>query len=209
MKPIPDDTSFITDEITLRALHLKPMSRATDKVLRHLDQHCRAIIALSPFCVISTQGPGGADVSPRGDPPGFVRVLDERHLLVPDRVGNNRLDNMANILSNPAVGLLFLVPGMGETLRINGHARITNDKRLLEPSTMQGRAPAVGLVVEVREAFLHCAKALSRSDLWNAAKQIDRDILPTYGQMLTDHCEGLSSEESERQGKIMAERGLY
>lgn len=209
MKPIPDDTTFISDEAALRALHLAPMSRATDKVLRHLDKHCRDIIALSPFCVLSTQGPGGADVSPRGDPPGFVRVLDETHILLPDRIGNNRLDNMANILANPAVGLLFLVPGMNETLRINGIARITNDKRLLEPCTMQGRMPAVGLLVEVREAFLHCAKALVRSDLWNPAKHIDRNSLPTYGQMLTDHCAGLTPEESERQGQIMAERGLY
>ena len=209
MTALPDNTSFVTDETALRALHMKPMSRATDKVLRRLDKHCRDIIALSPFCVLSTQGPGGADVSPRGDPPGFVRVLDDQHLLLPDRIGNNRLDNMANILTNPAVGLLFLVPGMNETLRINGRARITNDKRLLEPSAMQSRAPAVGLLIEVQEAFLHCAKALVRSDLWNAKKHIDRNALPTYGQMLTDHCEGLTSEESERQGKIMAERGLY
>ncbi len=209
MKAIPDDTTFITDEAALRAAHLKPLSRATDKVLRRLDKHCRDIIALSPFCVLATHGPGGADVSPRGDPPGFVRVLDDAHILLPDRIGNNRLDNMANILANPDVGLLFLVPGMGETLRINGRARITNDRRLLEPSTVQGRVPTVGLLIEVREAFLHCAKALVRSDLWNPAKHIDRTILPTYGQMLTDHCEGLSAEESERQGKIMAERGLY
>lgn len=209
MKQIPDDTTFVTDEVALRGCHLKPLSRATDKVLRRLDKHCRDIIALSPFCVLSTQGPGGADVSPRGDPPGFVRVLDDTHLLLPDRIGNNRLDNMANILANPAVGLLFLVPGMSETLRINGRARITDDKRLLEPCAMQGRAPAVGLLIEVQEAFLHCAKALVRSDLWNPKKHIDRNSLPTYGQMLTDHCEGLSAEESERQGKIMAERGLY
>lgn len=209
MKSIPDDTTFITDEAALRALHLKPLSRATGKVLRRLDKHCRDIIALSPFCVLSTHGPAGADASPRGDPPGFVRIFDDTHLLLPDRVGNNRLDNMANILANPDVGLLFLVPGMGETLRVNGTARITNDRRLLEPCAMQGRVPAVGLLIEVREAFLHCAKALVRSDLWNPAKHIDRNILPTYGQMLTDHCEGLTAEESERQGKIMAERGLY
>ncbi len=209
VSPIPKDTSFITDEAALRALHLKPLSRATDKVLRRLDTHCRAIIARSPFCVIATRGPKGADVSPRGDPPGFVRVMDDEHLLLPDRIGNNRLDNLANILANPEVGLLFLIPGMGETLRINGTARITNDARLLAPSALQGRVPAVGLLIEVQEAFLHCPKAFVRSDLWNPAKHIDRNSLPTYGQMLTDHCEGLTAEESERQGKIMAERGLY
>ena len=206
---LPDDISFITDEATLRALHLKPMSRATDKVLRRLDTHCRAIIERSPFCIVATQGPGGADISPRGDPPGFVRVLDDRHLLLPDRIGNNRLDNMANLLANPAIGLLFLIPGMGETLRINGRARITNDQRLLGPAAMQGRAPAVGLLIEVEEAFLHCPKALVRSDLWNPARHIDRSSLPSYTEMLTDHCEGLTAEESERQGRIMAERGLY
>jgi len=204
-----DDISFVTDEASLRALHLAPMSRATDKVLTRLDAHCRSILALSPFCVISTQGPDGADVSPRGDPPGFVAVLDDNHLLLPDRVGNNRLDNLVNLLGNPAIGMLFLVPGMGETLRINGIGRITDDPRLLEPLTMQRRAPKVGVLVEVKEAFLHCSKALVRSELWNAERQIDRSVLPSYTQMLTDHVAGITLEESERQARIMAERGLY
>ncbi|EDP62327.1 hypothetical protein BAL199_19938 [alpha proteobacterium BAL199] len=206
---LPDDISFVTDEAGLRALHLAPMSRASDKVLSRLDQHCRDILALSPFCVISTQGPDGADVSPRGDPPGFVAVLDDTHLLLPDRVGNNRLDNFANLLANPAIGMLFLVPGMGETLRINGTAQITDDARLLEPLTMQRRAPKIGLLIEVKEAFLHCSKALVRSDLWNPDKRIDRSILASYTQMLTDHVAGITLEESERQARIMAERGLY
>lgn len=206
---LPDDISFVTDAAALRAMHLAPMSRSSDKVLTRLDRHCRSILALSPFCVISTQGPDGADVSPRGDPPGFVAVLDDNHLLLPDRVGNNRLDNLVNLLANPAIGLLFLVPGMGETLRINGTGRITDDPRLLEPLTMQRRAPKVGVLVEVREAFLHCSKALVRSDLWNPDKRIERTTLPSYTEMLTDHVAGITQEESERQGRIMAERGLY
>lgn len=206
---LPDDISFVTDEAALRAMHLAPMSRATDKVLTRLDAHCRAILALSPFCVIATQGPDGADASPRGDPPGFVSVLDDSHLLLPDRVGNNRLDNLANLLTNPAIGMLFMVPGMGETLRINGLGRITDDPRLLEPLTMQRRAPKVGVLVEVKEAFLHCSKALVRSELWNPDKHIDRAVLPSYTQMLTDHVAGITLEESERQARIMAERGLY
>ena len=136
---VPDDTRFITDELTLRKLHHQAMSRATDKVLKVLDRHCRQIISLSPFCVVATQGPNGADISPRGDPPGFVRELDERTLLLPDRVGNNRLDAMTNLLVNPQIGVLFLVPGMNETLRINGTGRIT---------TMPGswrRAPSTGV----------------------------------------------------------------
>lgn len=206
---LPDDTSFITDEASLRALHHAPMSRATDKVLRALDQHCRRVIALSPFCVIATQGPNGADISPRGDPAGFVRVLDERTLLLPDRVGNNRLDAMTNLIANPRIGLLFLVPGMNETLRINGTARITNDARLLAASAVRERAPKVGLVVAVEEAFLHCAKALVRSALWDASRHIDRASLPSYAVMLLDHVGGLTAEENERQSKVMAERGLY
>jgi uncharacterized protein len=206
---LPDDTSFITDEGRLRALHHQPMSRATDKVLRALDPHCRRILSLSPFCVISTQGPDGADVSPRGDPPGFVRALDDRTLLVPDRVGNNRLDAMTNLLVNPRIGLLFLVPGMNETLRINGTARITDDTRLLAPSAVQGRPPKVGLVVTIEEAFLHCAKAFVRSSLWDPSRHIDRSVLPSYAAMLLDHVSGLTTDENERQSQVMAERGLY
>src|SRR6516164_4313916 len=139
---LPDDTSFITDEASLRSLHHQPMLRATGKVLRALDKYCRRIISLSPFCVVATQGPNGADISPRGDPSGFVRVLDDLTLLVPDRVGNNRLDTMTNLLVNPRIGLLFLVPGMDETLRINGTARITDDARLLAQRGQ--RPPAKG-----------------------------------------------------------------
>ena len=189
---LPDDTSFITDEAALRALHHAPMSRATDKVLRALDEHCRRIVELSPFCVIATQGPRGADVSPRGDPPGFVRVIDEATLLLPDRVGNNRLDGMTNLIANPRIGMLFFVPGMNETLRINGTARITDDARLLGACAVNGRAPKVGLVIAVEEAFLHCAKALVRSRLWDASRHIDRAILPSYADMLLDHVGGLT-----------------
>ena len=206
---LPDDTRFITNEASLRALHPQPMLRATGKVLRTLDTYCRRIISLSPFCVVATQGPNGADVSPRGDPAGFVRVLDDLTLLIPDRVGNNRLDTTTNLLVNPRIGLLFLVPGMNETLRINGTARITDDARLLAPSAVKDRTPRVGLVVAIEEALLHCPKALIRSALWDASRHIDRAILPTYAQMLLDHVKGLSQEENDRQTKVMAERGLY
>ena len=206
---VPDDTSFIADEATLRALHHPPLSRATDKVLDALDKHCLQIISLSPFCVVATQGPDGADISPRGDPPGFVRVIDARTLLLPDRVGNNRLDAMRNLLVNPRIGLLFLVPGMNETLRINGTARITDDARLLAPSAITNRPPKVGLLIAIEEAFLHCAKALVRSALWDPRRHIDREIVPSYPEMLLDHVRGLTREENERQTVIMAERGLY
>jgi PPOX class probable FMN-dependent enzyme len=206
---LPDDTHFITDADSLRALHHQPMLRATGKVLRALDKYCRRIISLSPFCIVATQGPDGADISPRGDPAGFVRVLDDLTLLLLDRVGNNRLDTMANLIANPRIGLLFLVPGMNETLRINGTARITDDARLLAPSAVNARAPKVGIVVTVEEALLHCAKALVGSALWDGSRHIDRSILPSYAQMLLEHVQGLSCEENERQSQVMAERGLY
>jgi len=206
---LPDDISFIDCETSLRTLHHAPMSRATDKVLSRLDPHCRAIVALSPFCIIATQGNQGADVTPRGDPPGFVRVLDDRHLLVPDRVGNNRLDTMTNLFSNPAIGMIFMVPGMNETLRINGTARVTDDPRLLEEAAVERRVPKVGLLVEIKEAFMHCPKAFIRSKLWDSSQHIDRAQLPSYAEILLAHCEGLSDEENQRQTKVMADRGLY
>ena len=206
---LTDDISLIENEEQLRALHHAPMSRATDKVLRELDEHCRAIIALSPFCIIATQGPGGADVTPRGDPPGFVRVVDNRHLLLPDRVGNNRLDTMTNLFENPAIGVIFLVPGMNETLRVNGSAIITDDPRLLESSAVQGRAPKVGLLITIKEAFMHCPKAFIRSKLWDASQHIDRASLASYAEILLAHCEGLSEDENARQTQVMADRGLY
>jgi PPOX class probable FMN-dependent enzyme len=129
--------------------------------------------------------------------------------LLPDRVGNNRLDNFANLLSNPMIGLLVLVPGMDETLRINGTAQITDDRRLLAASEMRGKVPKIGLLITVQEAFLHCPKAFVRSGLWDPQKHIDRQQLPSYGDMLTDQVAGLTAEESARQGDIMAKRGLY
>ena len=206
---IPADVSLINDEASLRQRYKQPMSRASGKVLDHLDVHCRAILALSPFCVLSSQGDDGADISPRGDPPGFLRVLDDRHLLLPDRIGNNRLDTFENILINPMVALLVLIPGVDETLRINGTAQITDDTRLLAGSSVRGRPPSIGLIITVRAAFLHCPKAFVRSELWNPEKQVNRSVLPSYTVMLTDHVAGLSKKESQRQADIMARRGLY
>jgi uncharacterized protein len=136
-------------------------------------------------------------------------VLDDRHLLLPDRIGNNRFDSMENIFETGRIGMLFLVPGMAEVLRVNGGARVTDDAALLGDSAVRGRAPQVGVLVEVREAYLHCAKAINRAALWNPSRHIDRNALPSYGAMLVDHCEGLSQEESDRQGAEMARRGMY
>jgi PPOX class probable FMN-dependent enzyme len=205
----PSSISYVAAMDRVREAHPKPMSRATGKVLRRLDKHCRTILQHATFCVIGTQGADGADVSPRGDPAGFVRVLDDRHILLPDRIGNNRFDSYANVFANPRIGMLFLVPGMSEVLRINGLARVTDDAGVLAASAVQGRAPKFGLLIEVREAYLHCAKAVNRAALWDPSKHVNRSMLPSYGTMLADQVEGLSQEESERQGAEMARRGMY
>ncbi len=205
----PEKISYVANIDNVRGQHPAAMSRATGKVLSALDKHCRAILSRSTFCVIGTQGPHGGDVSPRGDPAGFVRVLDDRHILLPDRIGNNRFDSMANLFVNPAIAMLFLVPGMSETLRVNGLGRVTDDAPLLAEFAVQGRAPKVGILVEVQEAFLHCAKSLNRAGLWDSARHMNRSELPSYGDMLADHVAGLTKEESEKQGAEMARRGMY
>lgn len=177
----------VDDEGGLRDLFGPAMDLAVRKSLTALDRHCRDFIARSPFLCIGTSGKSGrADVSPRGDPPGFVQVLDERTLIIPDRPGNNRLDTMSNILENPAVGLLFLIPGFDDTLRINGKATIVRDEALLAGAEVNGKRPVVAIRVDVEEAFLHCAKALKRARLWDPASRVDRRVMPTLGRMILE-----------------------
>ena len=188
----------IVDAAALQALYGKPNVRAANKALSRLDAHCRAFIGLSPFCVLGTAAAdGSADCSPKGDAPGFVRVLDDETLLIPDRLGNNRVDSMSNIVENPNVGLIFFVPGMNETLRVNGKAGITTDGALLEPLSVNGKRPRTGLVVKVEEAFLHCAKALMRSKLWDPERRIDRESFPSLGRILADQTGVQSPEVAE------------
>ena len=156
------------------------------KVQPTLDVHMRNFIALSPFVCLGSSSADGADVTPRGDQPGFVHVLDDGTLLIPDWPGNNRLDTLMNIEANPNVGLLFLIPGFSESLRVNGVAEISLDPALLERWNVNGKHPRSVLRVTVREAFLHCAKAFMRSRLWDEASKVDRDRLPTLGQMIGD-----------------------
>jgi PPOX class probable FMN-dependent enzyme len=183
----PDPRHDVTDTEALRALFPPVHDIAVAKQMDRLDAHALAFVARSPFLCIATQSADGtADVSPRGDPPGFVRALDDRTLLIPDRPGNNRLDTLTNILANPSVGLIFMVPGYDETLRVNGRARITRDPGTLAALAVEGRAPRVAIVVEVAEAFLHCAKAFRRSRLWAPEARQDRRAMPSLVAMILD-----------------------
>jgi PPOX class probable FMN-dependent enzyme len=174
------------------------------KAIPGLDRHCRRFIELSPFLVIASgDGQGTMYASPRGEGPGFVQVLDDHTLAIPDRPGNNRLDTFANILVNPAVGLIFFIPGVEETLRVNGAAEIRDDDDLTARFEVKGKRPATVLVVRLGEAYLHCAKALMRSRLWSDDIRVDRSVLPSMGQMLKDQI-GLT-EEPESQD-VMRER---
>ncbi len=180
----------------LRATYRAPNERAAQKVLDHLDRHCRNFIAMSPFCVLSTAGANGqADASPRGDPPGFVAVPDRRTLVVPDRPGNNQIDSLQNIVEQPRVGLLFFVPGMNETLRVKGTAEVVTDPQALASLSVGGKPPLSALRVTVEEAFLHCGRALIRSRLWDPAVRIERSSFPTYGQVLADQIAGADAGE--------------
>jgi len=172
---------------------------AEKKVLKHLDKFCRDFIALSPFLVIaSSDGNGHADASPRGDAPGFVSVIDDKTLLIPDRRGNNRVDTFGNIIASPGVGLIFMVPGINETLRINGRAEISQEPDLLIPLTVQNVTPIIGLKVHVHETYFHCGKALMRSKLWNPAAQVERHSFPTLGRIIAEQTAAVEVEVAEK-----------
>lgn len=157
------------------------------KVQSTLDVHCRAFIERSPFVALGTVGEDGrADVSPRGDPPGFVQVLDDNTLAIPERPGNKLADSLTNVLQTGRVGLLFIVPGVEETLRVNGSATVTDDDELLASMAVKGKPPQLAIVVDVEEAFVHCAKAFRRSSLWDPDRHVDRSELPSIGQMIRD-----------------------
>lgn len=203
----------------LRRLYGEQGGRTRDKVLGALDAHCLAFIALSPFVLIATaDGAGAADVSPRGDAPGFVAAW-ETELLIPDRPGNNRLDTLSNIIATGRVGLLFLIPGVDETLRVNGRAAIHDDADLAARFAVNGKTPRTVMRVEVEEAYLHCAKAFMRARLWSAEAQVERTVLPTMGEMLRDQigakagsaASAAESQEAESQEDMIARyrRVLY
>jgi uncharacterized protein len=203
---------IVATEIELQNLMGTPSELANKKVIHFLDQHCQEFIAQSPFLMLSTADEKGrCDASPRGDRPGFVQVINDRMLIIPERKGNRRADSLMNILANPNVGLLFFIPGMGETLRLNGNAQIIKDKEFLQPLAVNGQEPHIGIVVNVEECFIHCAKAFRRSGMWDSASWTDRELLPSPAKMLALHAqiEGMDEEAVTARLSASYTNGLY
>ena len=183
----------------LKALFPEPGERALKKELTELDSHCRQFIELSPFVVLATGDDDLFDASPRGGAPGFVRVIDESTLWLPDSPGNNRLDSLRNIIRTGRIGMLFLIPGVDETLRVNGEACIRADEKALSVFSNDQRAHRVIVEITVRQAYLHCAKALMRSRLWSDQARQERSVLPTMGEMLADQMDSSRTPESQEE----------
>lgn len=193
----------------LRSAYPQPSDMVRKKQLSALEKHCKRIVSLSPMVLVGTSDAhGGQDVTPRGGEPGFVQVIDDRTLALPDWPGNNRLDTLTNLLERPGVGLLFLVPGLDETLRINGKVEIRDDEDLRQRFETAGKIPRTVLLVKVEEAYLHCAKAFMRSKLWSPESRIERDALPSIGQMIKEQLSldgpvQSRAEMTERYAKVL------
>jgi PPOX class probable FMN-dependent enzyme len=203
----------IRDEAVLREVIGSPTELVLTKIADRLNALTRQFVEHSPFVCVATARPdGGLDVSPRGDPPGFVRILDERTLLLPDRPGNRIADTLTNLLEDPRIALLFLIPGIGDTFRVNGRARIVDDAELLAPSAVDGKVPRLGLLVSIEEAYTQCSKALIRSDLWNPEHHVDRSELPSSGEILRsvrDDEFDAEGYDRERAARYARGDGLY
>jgi PPOX class probable FMN-dependent enzyme len=203
----------ISSESELRSVIGAPSELVAGKVADRLNDLTRQFIERSPFVCIATASPdGGLDVSPRGDPAGFVRILDERTLLLPERPGNKLADSLTNLLADGRIALLFLIPGVGDSFRVNGRAEIVQDEELLADSTVDGKAPKLGILVAIEEAYTQCSKALIRSDLWNPEKHIDRDELPSGGEILravSDPQLDPEQYDRERAERYARREGLY
>ena len=208
------DARTITSEDDLReVIGGGPAEVVVSKLADRLNDLTRQFVERSPFVCIATGRPdGGLDVSPRGDPAGFVRILDERTLLLPDRPGNRLADTLTNLLVDSRVALLFVIPGVGDTFRVNGRGRIVEDEELLAESTVDGKPPKLGILVEIEEAYTQCSKALIRSDLWNPERHIDRSELPSSGEILrslNDPDFDAERYDRERAERYARREGLY
>jgi uncharacterized protein len=198
--------AVLADENAVREVIGQPLELAVKKALPKLDKYCREFIERSPFLTLGTANEKGkVDVSPRGDQPGFVLILDEQTLFIPERPGNNRVDSLTNITLNPNVGLLFLVPGFDETLRVNGRASVVKDPSLLERCAFRGKVPKLGIMVAVEEAYLHCAKAFRRAKLWDPESRQDRKEMPTIGRMILEQTAKVNESPSAEEVKVVDE----
>jgi PPOX class probable FMN-dependent enzyme len=216
MHDIPEDirmsqaNHLLTTVDALEALYGKPKGGSVIKEIHHISDDYRTLIEASPFVVLATSGPEGLDCSPKGDAPGFVRVLDDRTLAIPDRPGNNRTDSFHNIVRDPRIALLFLIPGVGETLRVNGRAAISTEPALVASFAVNGKMPRSVLIVTVESIYFHCSKAIVRAGLWEADRQIDRTSLPSTGTIIANLSGGqLGGEAYDRELPERVKRELY
>ena len=194
----------------LESLYGEPMPTSLAKEIDHINDGYRKLIEVAPFVVIATSGPGGLDCSPKGDAPGFVRIVDDKTLMIPDRPGNNRLDGFKNLMSDPRIALLFLIPGCAETLRINGRATVSVDPALRESFAVNGKPARAVLVVSVESIFFHCAKAVMRAKLWDEKAKIDRKSLPTTGTIIAELTGGkLGGEQYDKESPARHQAMLY
>ncbi len=196
-------------EQELRAIYGNPHARSVTKEIPFLNAHYQAFVKASPFVILASAGADGTDCSPKGDAPGFVHILDERTLALPDRPGNNRIDNLLNIIANPQVSLLFLVPGVGETLRVNGRAEISDDGELLARFAVNGKLPRTVLIVRVDSAYFHCSRALVRSGLWDPSRFVERTRLPSAGDMIAATSTGVDADAYDRELPERVKTSLY
>jgi len=202
--------SVISTLDELEAIYGYPVEAATAKEVDRITPHYRAFIEASPFAVLATGGPEGLDCSPRGDGPGFVRIADERTLMMPDRRGNNRVDSLRNIIRDPRVAVLFMVPGVGNTIRVNGRAHLSAEPDLLASFAVNGKAPRSVIVITTEAVYFQCARAIVRSDLWNPASHVDARSLPTPGQILADLSDNrVGGERYDREWPERARRTLW
>ena len=205
-----DDAHLLTDEAALIALYGTPGEASLVKEVDHVHAIYRPFIEAAPFCVLATSGPGGLDASPRGDGPGFVVVEDAHTLLIPDRRGNNRVDSLRNILADPRVALLFLIPGIGETIRVNGRARLSVDPALKARFVVDGKEPRSILIVTVERVYFQCSRAVVRAELWNPETQVARSALPSAGRILAAVSESrVGGDEYDRDLPVRVKATLY
>ena len=201
---------LVTSMEQLQSLYGERMPASVIKEIHHINAHYRALIEAAPFVAIATCGPEGLDCSPKGDPAGFIRILDDKTLAIPDRPGNNRIDGFRNIVRDPRIALLFLIPGVGETLRVNGRASISVDPELMASFAINGKLPRCVLIVHIESVYFHCSKAIMRSKLWDEATKIDRKSLPSTGSIIAEVSQGrLGGEAYDRAAPERIKSMLY